>query len=173
MQIAYPFMWFLPPIFWAAQRFRPGCGAAVLLPSTILRFLTFKLQWDLQQIPAMHELARVALRVLFNGDVSQWDRAIQMPHYNTQSMPAISLHTAIHLIQVPWPRQPPTCTASLCDGMHGPTLLVSPNELQRLLHIHLEVASTGFAWLQGPISTRARLSGMGAASMQLLCEGSQ
>ena len=101
MQLAYPFMWFLPPIFWAAQRFRPGCGAAVLLPSTILRFLTFKLQWDLQQIPAMHELARVALRVLFTGDVSQWDRAIQMPHYNTQSMPAISLHTAIHLIQVP------------------------------------------------------------------------
>ena len=99
MQIAYPFMWFLPPVYWAVQRFRPGLGAAVLLPSSVLRFLTFKLQWDLQQIPAMHELARVALRVLFNGDVSQWDRAIQMPHYNTQSMPAISLHTAMHLIQ--------------------------------------------------------------------------
>lgn len=93
-------MWFLPPVYWAMQRFRPGLGAAVLLPSSVLRFLTFKLQWDLQQIPAMHELARVALRVLFNGDVSQWDRAIQMPHYSTQSMPAISLHTAMHLIQV-------------------------------------------------------------------------
>ena len=103
VQIAYPFMWFLPPVYWTVQRFRPGLGAAVLLPSSVLRFLTFKLQWDLQQIPAMHELARVALRVLFNGDVSQWDRAIQMPHYNTQSMPAISLHTAMHLIQVGYP----------------------------------------------------------------------
>ena len=128
MQIAYPFMWFLPPIFWAAQRFRPGCGAAVLLPSTILRFLTFKLQWDLQQIPAMHELARVALRVLFNGDVSQWDRAIQMPHYNTQSMPAISLHTAIHLIQVP--PQHARHAVSPCDGTHGPILLLSLVEPQ-------------------------------------------
>ncbi len=103
MQIAYPFMWFVPPVYWLVQRFRPGLGAAVLLPSSVLRFLTFKLQWDLQQIPAMHELARVALRVLFNGDVSQWDRAIQMPHYNTQSMPAISLHTAMHLVQVGLP----------------------------------------------------------------------
>ena len=87
-------------MYWLVQRFRPGLGAAVLLPSSVLRFLTFKLQWDLQQIPAMHELARVALRVLFNGDVSQWDRAIQMPHYSSASMPAISLHTGMHLIQV-------------------------------------------------------------------------
>lgn len=113
MQIAYPFMWFTPPIYWLVQRFRPGLGAAVLLPSNVLRFLTFKLQWDLQQIPAMHELARVALRVLFSGDVSQWDRAIQMPHYNTQSMPAISLHTAMHLIQVGIP-----------DGLRSPSSMI-------------------------------------------------
>ena len=120
MQIAYPFMWFLPPVYWLVQRFRPGLGAAVLLPSSVLRFLTFKLQWDLQQIPAMHELARVALRVLFNGDVSQWDRAIQMPHYNTQSMPAISLHTAMHLIQVGPPAHSVTCfriTARVCRSL--------------------------------------------------------
>lgn len=52
------------------------------------------------QIPALHELARAALRLLFNGDTSQWDRALQMPHYNTRSMPAISMHTGMHLIQV-------------------------------------------------------------------------
>ena len=135
MQIAYPFMWFLPPIFWAAQRFRPGCGAAVLLPSTILRFLTFKLQWDLQQIPAMHELARVALRVLFNGDVSQWDRAIQMPHYNTQSMPAISLHTAIHLIQVP------AQTASKLALQQSVTARMAPSCLRALMRCNCSRSS--------------------------------
>ena len=43
---------------------------------------------------------RSALRLLFNGDASQWDRAMQLPHYNSRSMPAISLHTGLHLIQV-------------------------------------------------------------------------
>ena len=43
---------------------------------------------------------RAALRLLFNGDASQWDRAMQLPHYNSRSMPAISLHTGLHLIQV-------------------------------------------------------------------------
>ena len=51
------------------------------------------------QIPALHELARAALRLLFNGDTSQWDRALQMPHYKRRSMPAISMHTGMHLIQ--------------------------------------------------------------------------
>jgi hypothetical protein len=100
IQIAYPFMWTLPTVYWLLQYFRPGMGAAVLLPTSMLRFVTFKLQWDLVQIPAMHELTRVGFKALFSGDISQWDKAIQMPHYTAQSMPAISLHTAIHLIQV-------------------------------------------------------------------------
>ena len=50
-------------------------------------------------MPALHELARAAMRLMFSGDASQWDRALQMPHYNTRSMPAISLHTGMHLIQ--------------------------------------------------------------------------
>lgn len=35
-----------------------------------------------------------------NGDASEWDRALQMPHYNEASMPAISLHTGDHLMQL-------------------------------------------------------------------------
>lgn len=97
--MAYPFLWGTPWVLWALAKLRPGTGAAVLIPSSLLRYLTFKLTWDLQQIPALHELARAALRLLLNGDTSQWDRAIQMPHYNTRSMPAISLHTGMHLIQ--------------------------------------------------------------------------
>lgn len=46
------------------------------------------------------EVTRAGLRLLLNGDASQWDRAMQMPHYNTHSMPAVSLHTGAHLIQV-------------------------------------------------------------------------
>ena len=37
--------------------------------------------------------------MLMSGDKSEWDRALQMPHYNTYSMPAISLHTGAHFIQ--------------------------------------------------------------------------
>ena len=48
----------------------------------------------------LQEVTRAGLRLLLNGDASQWDRAMQMPHYNTRSMPAVSLHTGVHLIQV-------------------------------------------------------------------------
>ena len=37
---------------WALQRLRPGSGAAVLIPTSLLRYLTFKLTWDLQQVCA-------------------------------------------------------------------------------------------------------------------------
>ncbi|KAK9840957.1 hypothetical protein WJX81_002471 [Elliptochloris bilobata] len=97
--VAKPFRTGLPWATWALARLRPGCGAAVYIPSSLLRYLTFKLTWDLQEVPALHELARAAMRLMFSGDASQWDRAMQMPHYNTRSMPAISLHTGMHLIQ--------------------------------------------------------------------------
>lgn len=52
------------------------------------------------QIPALQELTQAGIRLLLNGDTSQWDRAMQMPHYNPTSMPAMSLHTGIHIVQV-------------------------------------------------------------------------
>lgn len=93
-------MWILPPLVWALRVLRPGRGAACYIPSSLLRYITFKLTVDMQQIPALNELVRAGLRVLLNGDSSQWDRAMQMPHYNTRSMPSISFHTGMHLIQV-------------------------------------------------------------------------
>ena len=75
-------------------------GAPAYIPSSLLRYITFKLTVDLQQVPALNELTRAALRLLLNGDASEWDRALQMPHYAVASMPAISLHTGAHLIQL-------------------------------------------------------------------------
>ncbi len=37
--------------------------------------------------------------MLLNGDKSQWDRALGMPHYNATEMPAVSFETACHLVQ--------------------------------------------------------------------------
>lgn len=53
MQAAKPFDWFLPSIMWLNNIVRPGKGAAVLVPSSLLRYLTFKLTADLHQIPAL------------------------------------------------------------------------------------------------------------------------
>ena len=100
LQAAAPFLWVLPPLVWALHWIRPGVGAACYIPSSLLRYVTFKLTVDMQQIPALNELVRAGIRVLLNGDSSQWDRAMQMPHYNTRSMPSISFHTGMHLIQV-------------------------------------------------------------------------
>ena len=75
-------------------------GAPAYIPSSLLRYITFKLTVDLQQVPALNELTRAGLRLLFNGDASEWDRALQMPHYAVASMPAISLHTGSHLMQL-------------------------------------------------------------------------
>ncbi len=43
--------------------------------------------------------APAARRMLLNGDKSQWDRALGMPHYNATEMPAVSFETACHLVQ--------------------------------------------------------------------------
>jgi hypothetical protein len=73
------------------------------------------------QIPALHELARAFLRLAFSGDTSQWDRAIQMPHYNSRSMPAISLHTGHHCCQARAHARPHSLvlTARLPEGACG------------------------------------------------------
>ena len=143
----------------------PPTPPTVLYCLSLLRYITFKLSFDLRQIPALNELMRAAMRLLLSGDKSEWDRALQaralllpdasrqlpavspvarlpascsccccwscccflrrhsalrqragltppllppsppsclqMPHYNSYSMPAMSLHTGAHLIQVP------------------------------------------------------------------------
>lgn len=98
--ISIPFLHILPLVMKLLNRFRPGVGAPAYIPSSLLRYITFKLTVDLQQVPALNELTRAALRLLFNGDSSEWDRALQMPHYAVSSMPALSVHTGAHLIQL-------------------------------------------------------------------------
>ena len=99
-KIAAPFLYIVPFIIRLLNRFRPGVGAPTYIPSSLLRYITFKLTVDLQQVPALNELLRAGLRLLLNGDASEWDRALQMPHYTVSSMPAISLHTGCHLMQL-------------------------------------------------------------------------
>jgi pimeloyl-ACP methyl ester carboxylesterase len=77
-----------------------GAAAAVYVPSSMLRHLTFKLAADIVEIPALAELTRSLLRLLLNGDASEWDRALAMPHYSRSAMPAISLNSGEHLIQL-------------------------------------------------------------------------
>jgi len=77
----------------------PLAGARFHLPTSPLRFVTFKLTHDLQHLPAVQELVRTFIRVCFSGDTSQWDRALQLPHYAAAAMPAISLHMGNHVCQ--------------------------------------------------------------------------
>lgn len=50
LQAALPFVWCLPLLVRALNWLRPGSGAAVLIPSTWLRYITFKLTADLQSV---------------------------------------------------------------------------------------------------------------------------
>lgn len=50
MQAALPFIWILPFVVRLVNYWRPGSGAAVLIPSTWLRYITFKLTADLQSV---------------------------------------------------------------------------------------------------------------------------
>ena len=49
-QAALPFLYILPWLVWWLERVRPGAGAAVYIPSSLLRYVTFKLSVDLQQV---------------------------------------------------------------------------------------------------------------------------
>lgn len=95
----WPLRIFVPPLSRLLQLMWPGVGTAAYVPSSLLRWLTFKVLVDLQQIPALNQLTVTGLRMVMNGDSSQWDKALQMPHYNSRAMPAISFHTGVHLVQ--------------------------------------------------------------------------
>lgn len=96
--------WLMP---WAARLMDlalPGRGIGLRLPSPFLRYVTFKLTLDLSELPALQSLVRRSMQALMSGDASEWDLAMQMPHYNSTSMPAVSLHTGAHFGQ--WSRDP-------------------------------------------------------------------
>ena len=39
------------------------------------------------------------IQLLLSDDASQWDRALQMPHYSAKAMPAVSMDTILHMTQ--------------------------------------------------------------------------
>ena len=55
-------------------------------------------------MPALHELVKAGMKLVLSGDSSQWDAALQMPHYSASSMPALSLHSGAHVSP---PARPP------------------------------------------------------------------
>eukprot|EP00892_Ulva_mutabilis_P007491 jgi/Ulvmu1/5113/UM021_0130.1 len=69
------------------------------LPSSILRSLMFRLTADVSSMPALTRLVRAWAAMCTNGDKSEWDQAMRMPHYNKNSMPAVSLLQAKHMLQ--------------------------------------------------------------------------
>lgn len=94
-------LWALPSAVWLLDRI-PGLrgrGMGLRLPSPLLRYITFKFTMDLRHMPALRDLVRAFMRVMLSGDSSQWDAALQMPHYSTYSMPALSLHCGAHFAQ--------------------------------------------------------------------------
>ncbi len=41
----------------------------------------------------------VCTQLLLSNDASQWDRALQMPHYSAKAMPAVSMDAVLHMTQ--------------------------------------------------------------------------
>lgn len=97
-----PMKWLMPAAAAVVDWVRPGAGVGLRLPSPLLRWLTFKLVADLRHAPALLALIRSGLAVATSGDASEWHAAMELPHYSTQSMPAVSLHTGAHFAQ--WAR---------------------------------------------------------------------
>jgi lysosomal acid lipase/cholesteryl ester hydrolase len=93
----------LVPLFSRAARALagPSAAAALYIPTSAARSLTFKFILDFARLmPALADLLRAVVRFSLGGDRSQWDRAAQLPHYNARAMPAVSMHTGLHFVQL-------------------------------------------------------------------------
>lgn len=62
LQAMWPLTVFMPPLSRLLKWKWPGAGAAAYVPSSLLRWLTFKVLVDLQQIPALNQLTIAGLR---------------------------------------------------------------------------------------------------------------
>lgn len=62
LQAALPIIWFLPSIAWLLGKLFPSKGFAVVIPSTYLRFLTFKLTADLRAVSPQPQLPKLHSR---------------------------------------------------------------------------------------------------------------
>ncbi|KAG2482947.1 hypothetical protein HYH03_018172 [Edaphochlamys debaryana] len=101
-RVTHPVRWALPKLA-AFIRSLPGCRGLcfpLYIPTPLARGLVFKLLTSLSRIPGLGEALRRMYAFLLDGDVSEWDRALQMPQYGAEDMPAISLDQVLHLIQL-------------------------------------------------------------------------
>eukprot|EP00210_Caulerpa_lentillifera_P004099 g3910.t1 len=96
----YPLRWIVPPCYWIMERVFGKRGGAIMIPGSYTRLIFFKVFQDAVQIPAIRQFMKRGIRWLMNGDVSPWEFVMQLPHYNAESMPGISVHTGLHLIQL-------------------------------------------------------------------------
>lgn len=99
-KVLIPFIIVVPWLVRFLDWLKPGIGSPAYLPSSLVRYIAFKLSLDMDHIPGLNELTRAGISLMLSGDSSQWDRALQMPHYNTYSMPAVSFHTGDHFMQL-------------------------------------------------------------------------
>eukprot|EP00798_Chlamydomonas_sp_ICE-L_P032016 gene32016-16537_t len=68
-------------------------------PRVFARLVVFKLFADVRALPSVNELQQLMISFILNGDASQWDRAVQIPHYSEVSMPAMAVHMMLHVAQ--------------------------------------------------------------------------
>ena len=99
-----PCKWVFPIFTKVFDKVRPQGGIGLRLPSWPLRWVTFKLMADVNRSPVLFDLFSAAFRGLTSGDSSEWTKAMSLPHYNANSMPAVSLHTANQFAQ--WANNP-------------------------------------------------------------------
>lgn len=97
--VLHPFRWILPPIAWLMEHGFGRKGIPLMIPGSFTRLFVFKILQDIVQYPAIREFVKRSIRWAMNGDVSPWEFALQLPHYDVHSMPGISVHTTLHLIQ--------------------------------------------------------------------------
>lgn len=117
-QAAFPFVYLVPLLMAGLSWVLPGVGAPVYIPSSLLRYIAFKFSHDLQQIPGLNELIRAALRLMLNGDKSEWDRALQVgaAWFGVCHMP--THHTSLLSVS-PAPTLPPIPDAPLQHLRHA------------------------------------------------------
>eukprot|EP00798_Chlamydomonas_sp_ICE-L_P025587 gene25587-11240_t len=87
-----PLLYLMHPILRLITMVWPMFAMPVYIPTAMARLFVFKLFADVRAIPSIAELQRLIISFSLNGDPSQWDRAMQMPHYSEVSMPAMSVH---------------------------------------------------------------------------------
>jgi len=80
--------------------FGKAATLAFFIPTLPARLLAFKLASDAARLPAFAQLIYTLMSRALGGDRSRWDRAVMMPHYCAQDMPAVSLHQGLHFVQM-------------------------------------------------------------------------